>query len=258
MTNSATRTWLSRLAIEGLVIVVSILMAFGIEAWWASAQDREREVAYLEQLESDLEGTLQNNARFSALAEASEAATAKLFRSYYEASPPDPDSVEAWWTELGSWVVQPRLGTVQALVATGDLELIRDDSLRVAISSYLTEMIAFEGFEARGSELAGDAREGLTRFVDPVALEIGSLSMAQRDSIAQADVWSPFPTGQLRDLQSVDLITVVRNDEVHRLFGLMRQAQGVMRTFRNLMRAQSESLLTQVRRARMGYDSGPH
>jgi hypothetical protein len=256
VTNSATQTWLSRLAIEGLVIVVSILMAFGIEAWWASAQDREREVAYLEQLESDLEGTLRNNARFSALAEVSEAATAKLFRSYYEASPLDPDSLEAWWSELGGWVVQPRLGTVQALVATGDLELIRDDSLRVAISSYLTTMIAFDGFEARGSEVAQERREELTRFVDPVALQIGSLSMAQRDSIVRGDVWSPFPIGQLRDLQDVDMTTVVRNEEVHRLLGLINENELGKRRFRNLMRSQSENLLAQVRRARVRSDSG--
>jgi hypothetical protein len=145
---------------------------------------------------------------------------------------------------------------VQALVATGDLELIRDDSLRVAISSYLTTMIAFDGFEARGSELAQDRREELTRFVDPVALQIASLSIAQRDSIVRADVWSPFPIGQLRDLQDVEMTRVVRNDEVHRLLGLISENEGIKRTFRNLMRSESENLLAQVRRARVRSDSG--
>jgi hypothetical protein len=238
------------------VIVVSILLAFAIEAWWASSQDREREGAYLEQLEADLEGTLENNARFSARAEASELATVRLFRSYYEASQPHPDSLETRWAGLAAWVVQPRLGTVQALVATGDLELIRDDSLRVAISSYLTEMTAFEGFEASRSSRVGDALEELTRYVDPVAMEVENLSAAERDSIAQVDVWSPLPVGPVRALPRVDMTAVVRDPEVHRLLGLMRRDQGSMRNFRNLMRSQSEDLLALVRRVQARSDSG--
>ena len=41
---TATRqTQWPRFVIEGVVIVASILLAFGIEAWWAEVQDREDE-----------------------------------------------------------------------------------------------------------------------------------------------------------------------------------------------------------------------
>jgi hypothetical protein len=45
----------SRVAIEGVVIVVSILLAFGIDAWWDGQQSRRSERALMVSLVGDLE-----------------------------------------------------------------------------------------------------------------------------------------------------------------------------------------------------------
>ncbi len=47
-----------RLAIEGVVIVASILLAFGLQAWWDDRKDAETEHAMLLALESELQGAL--------------------------------------------------------------------------------------------------------------------------------------------------------------------------------------------------------
>jgi hypothetical protein len=78
---------------EGAVIVVSILLAFGVDAWWDARQERAREESYLGQLAEDLESTLENNATFSGRADSIDWAAARLVQSYYEATPPHPDSV---------------------------------------------------------------------------------------------------------------------------------------------------------------------
>jgi hypothetical protein len=46
---------LARFLVEGIVIVVSILLAFGIDAWWDSTQDDELRAAYLIALKNEFE-----------------------------------------------------------------------------------------------------------------------------------------------------------------------------------------------------------
>ncbi len=47
--------WL-RVFVEGVVIVGSILLAFGLQAWWDERDERRAERIYLEQLRADLVG----------------------------------------------------------------------------------------------------------------------------------------------------------------------------------------------------------
>ena len=51
--------WL-RVFVEGVVIVGSILLAFGIDAWWDERQDRAVEQALLTGLVEDLRGDRNN------------------------------------------------------------------------------------------------------------------------------------------------------------------------------------------------------
>jgi hypothetical protein len=190
----------SRLIAEGAVIVVSILLAFGVDAWWDARQERAREESYLGQLAEDLESTLENNATFGGRAESIDWAAARLVQSYYEATPPRPDSVAHWLSLMGYWVVQPRLGTLGTLVSTGDLRLIWSDSLRTAIPNYLTNMIAFEGFEAEGAQMYQQAARDLAAYVDLNQIRIEMLSPTARDSIFPSTPLTPFPLGPKRDL----------------------------------------------------------
>ena len=58
--------WL-RVFVEGVVIVVSILMAFGIEAWWDAAQEREQERDVLSAFVSELRNNAEHLERFRTL-----------------------------------------------------------------------------------------------------------------------------------------------------------------------------------------------
>lgn len=232
---------------EGAVIVVSILLAFAVDAWWDYRQERAREVAYLRELVVDLENTLADNAAFSRRAEPGDQAIARLVQSYYEATPPQPDSVAYWLSALKFWVTQPRLGTLQTLVSTGDLALIRSDSLRTAIPNHLTNMIAFDGFEAAGAETYQLAARDLASYIDVNQILIETLSSTARDSALEPDPLEPLPRGQPRDLPRQNLGAVVRNPEVHRILSQMLGAKQGMRFQRDLMRSATEALLERVR-----------
>lgn len=241
---------------EGAVIVVSILLAFAIDAWWDSVQDRSREASYLAQLAADLEGTLINNERFHGFADRGDRANASLVGSHYQADPPPYDSL-AIWIDLSfrHSVVQPRLETARALVSTGDLALIRDDSLRAAIAQYVTTMEAFEGFEADGEKRLVAGVDQLSAYIDPFRYRLETVAAVERDSIAGLDEqypMYPLPAGRLRTLPPVDLLETVRSPEVRHVLVQMFRARRAMRTNRNRMRNASEGLLEQVRAVQAG------
>ena len=50
--------WL-RVFVEGVVIVGSILLAFGIQAWWKGRQEADAEADYLQHVSSDLDANVR-------------------------------------------------------------------------------------------------------------------------------------------------------------------------------------------------------
>jgi hypothetical protein len=129
----------SRVVAEGLVIAVSILLALAADAWWEGVQERRLESQYLVQLAVDfgnmddrVTGWLESEQRdLSAAVRLLEAVDSDV------AFPPG-DSIGSWWVQ--SWSSPARQvgdGLLQEMVATGSLRLIRDDSLRVRLSSFV-------------------------------------------------------------------------------------------------------------------------
>ena len=124
--------------VEIAVVVLGVVIGFQVTAWGQARSDRAKEQTYLRQLAADLRQTQREVARVDSVLAPSEVAMSRLFRAFYASQLPPTDSVIAWVERsyLVS-VVLPVTGTAEALVATGDLGLIRDDSLRSAITTYL-------------------------------------------------------------------------------------------------------------------------
>jgi hypothetical protein len=134
-TSSALR-WF---AAEFFVVVTGVTVALGATSWWEATQSREREAAYLGQLLADLDQTKAMVTRADEDMHRGDEAAVALVGSFQEATPPSLDSIYLWVDAAFQWSDSPRMvvATAQALMATGDLTLIRSDSLRVAIVSYL-------------------------------------------------------------------------------------------------------------------------
>jgi len=125
---------------EGVVIVVSILLAFGIEAWWDERGDRAEERNILEALQEEF------TANRAALQEAVRIQEDARRRFGYlrgltveEVRSLPRDSVGVLVASLAS----PRTfdavrGTVDALVGAGDLGLLRSQQLQRALTSFLS------------------------------------------------------------------------------------------------------------------------
>ena len=127
-------------AAEYLIVVLGVLTAVGINAWWQGRQDAASEETYLRQLAADLRETVRVTEEADEYMADIDRAGGRIWDAFYAPEPPPRDSLLAWRAVAADTrPVYPVLGTLEALVATGDLALVRDDSLRTAMTAYLQE-----------------------------------------------------------------------------------------------------------------------
>ena len=69
-----------QIAVEGAAIVISILLAFSIDAWWQERLERLDELQELERLQTEFETNISGIDQFSVIERASNAAHAILVR----------------------------------------------------------------------------------------------------------------------------------------------------------------------------------
>lgn len=134
------RTWGS-LLVELVIIVVGVLIAFGLNSWWDGRTTALRERAYLRALASDVD---QNVSRLEAQIETDRRvleSTQGLLERTKAAGPVAQDSARALLANVFlSARFEPVMGTYEALVSSGDLTFIGDDTLRAWLADFAAQV----------------------------------------------------------------------------------------------------------------------
>ena len=122
---------------EIFVVVAGVLIAFGLNAWWAERSARIEEQTHLRALVDDFE---QNVGIYAKLLEREEG-TVKSSLELLKLARTEPDAeVAIVWPLIdgvfSSLRFEPDLDTYQALVNSGGLTLIRDDELRSDLAGF--------------------------------------------------------------------------------------------------------------------------
>lgn len=101
ISTSRTKPWL-RIATEMAVIVISILLAFGIDAWWARGQEKKSITQYRNLLSAQMDA---NRLMLQSNIEEAERAQESLGTAIRAISPsPSPISADSLWSLLqGGW-----------------------------------------------------------------------------------------------------------------------------------------------------------
>ena len=128
--------WL-RVFAEGVAIVVSILLAFGIQAWWEERQDRAEEERILVALSDEFAANREVLATNRTSHEAQQQAALTLLRAAASEIAMPMDSVDYLlsdiiWYGTDGWVT----GTMDALLSSGDIGLISNKSLQLSLASW--------------------------------------------------------------------------------------------------------------------------
>ena len=194
--------WL-RLALEGVVVVASILLAFGIDAWWDGRQAigseeellvglREEVAANLENLRADLDSLELNRDRLNRFVSSDPARFGESLGD------------SAWQSVVRPLYrdFSPKLsyGFLDATVAAGKLELIRDVELRAALAGLKRLQDEADGPRGPGMRLADLSAEAGPLVGGQRAVQVGWVEGGPRRSISAVD---------LRALRSDDRIVAL-------------------------------------------------
>lgn len=133
---SGGQSRLFRLFTEGLAVIVSILIAFGLDAWW---DERERDQVIMEDLASLENEISQNLTELRATREVQERIVSgtDALVEYLEAAGGSsvmvPDTL-VWWALFNNPTFDPSFGGIDAFIASGRLAGVQDPSLRLEIA----------------------------------------------------------------------------------------------------------------------------
>jgi hypothetical protein len=139
---SHDRARITRLVAEGLAIVLSILLAFAIDAWWDASQEQRRVDGVLITLEAGLaESISQLDERISVISR-----DAELVRRFMSSSPAGAVSIPFDSTRfilLGMWrphTADNNLTFVEAAIGDEGLRALDDPELAAAVASWHVEV----------------------------------------------------------------------------------------------------------------------
>jgi hypothetical protein len=187
---------IGRLAAEFAVIVVGVLVALLAESAWQERGERAREQVILEDLLDEFrenERRLLRDIDLSQASRESAVAWAAVMKGGVQVS---SDSVATLWAGALNWGrFDPVTGALRSVVDGGELSLIRNDELRLAVA----------GWSDRAEEARITAREVLIVMSDqaPFALEIqpgAPLTPGQASAIGIMEDYGGGSLLQLRPL----------------------------------------------------------
>ena len=229
----------TRVAAEGVVIVGSILLAFGIDAAWDGMKERSEESRLLASLAEDLRTSRLEAESVISHYEETDRLLSRLQSLSDAALRADaPDSITAMVNALASpRTFDPTLGTLEALISAGKMNVLSDPELREALTSVRT--------------MVDDAKEE-EGYVTHFAIRVWEAEVAHGGPW-QVDVRQIRPGGQpLTDLPFVpfasaeDALSLRKDRE---LMGMSRftQLNGAMYAGEiRQIRAQLDSILTLI------------
>lgn len=156
----------ARLAAEFVVIVVGVLVALGVDSASSARDEALRKAAYLVQLRAEVAVTAEDLAAAIAQEEAAIERAERFLESLSAGDLASTDSLQAWTVAIGkSSLFLPTMGTVTALIETGDLRLIRNDRLR-------SELVRFQQAAEGQRRLADLADASVLRALERIGTRV--------------------------------------------------------------------------------------
>lgn len=132
------RSWLRWFLAEFVVVVAGVLVALALTSWAQDRRDVHREQAYLRQLTADLVTNERLLAEAVAFSGQRAAASARVLQRFWRTAPAvDATLVDDLSLPRTTRRFRPVVGTVEALISSGELDLVRSDALRASLLAYV-------------------------------------------------------------------------------------------------------------------------
>ena len=236
---------------EFAVVVTGVLVALALNAWWQGRQDRSFERQYVDQLEQDIVQTIAGIEGASDADARSDRALTMLIRAYRTDPAPPRDSLLRWSINAPNVVLTaPILGTAETIVSSGDLRLIRDDSLRLSLPSFLESSKELaENMALFGRQFVDGAR-ALTGHIDYYGVLQEALPKSLIDSLAIANPMFPLPADARMRQMSGDVAEILNSLEAYQTLSYMHTVQRNLDATRDAILDEHRTMLERVQVAR--------
>ena len=209
-----------RLVLEGTVIIVSILLAFGIDAWWEERKDRLEEQGILIGLQEEFQLTRDLLTQAKEKLSERVGALEELLLAMEKFEPADVASVSTLFmdamlapstTDLGS-------GALDALLSSGRVELLENAALRSSLSAWNGVLGEVYDDEQNNSEFI--YKQVIPYFVDHGVPVSGAMSQWYPDWSAPARFLADSPEGFTRLLQDPQFRTLAELVHAYQKHGI--------------------------------------
>jgi len=170
-----------RLLTEGIVIVVSILLAFSIDAWWDSVQDRAEEREILSLLRAEFEANQKVLARTAGIHRLNLGAMREIISASETDISTHDESLDSLFRQAaGTPHYNPATGALAATISSGRIDLVRNIELRNRLA----------GWNSVVSDLILDEqtrRDFVIHEIRPTLAEFGIAGVNSATNGAEAD-----------------------------------------------------------------------
>lgn len=195
MPNARDIPW-PRLIAESSAIVISILLAFSIDAWWTERQETVREERQIQALIAEFEGnrgTLDYD--LDRLREVT-SNLEELTNNLSSVSVGDDVTVfdRYFWSVRQGGIVDPSTGTLDAMISSGDLGLLQNESLRSAVSEWSAKLDEIQTDQQTLRNFTGSE---LIPYIGTLG-DFSSLVLTRSNNKASDKVRTVQSTGRLR------------------------------------------------------------
>jgi hypothetical protein len=225
------------LVAELAVIVLGVLIALALDAWYGRVVDARDEQTYLSQLIEDLRETERQMHAAAARTRPAEESARSLVRALRDVAEPEADSIRIWLTRAqGFDNPVPVMGTAEALVSTGDLRLVDNAEVRAAVTRWLSRSRDFwlvPLYQLEDQHRAIQAE--LLAIADRTGLEPLARGLLPLAGQARRPDRPPFQS---------DVRAFVGDPSAYSLLASLAETKGAMSRFRSAMAAEARELRT--------------
>ena len=180
MSNKQTIPW-TRISVEAAAIVASILLAFSIDAWWDSVQNRAEEREILSLLRAEFEANQKILARTAGIHRLNLGAMQEIISASEKDIPVHGEYLDSLFLQAaGTPHYNPATGALAATISSGRIDLVRNIELRNRLA----------GWNAVVSDLMLDEqtrRDFVIHEVRPTFAEFGIAGVYSATNGAEAD-----------------------------------------------------------------------
>lgn len=130
---------------EFFVVVSGVVVAFALNSWWQEVNNNKKEEQYIAQIGRELDSTLallENDIKY--LEGSTEASANLLTYAYAKELPAEPEMVTSMLRSLSFNTSGQVSGTLQSLINSGDIQLIKNDELRTSLITLEKQLRHFD------------------------------------------------------------------------------------------------------------------